>query len=225
MRVSRRVGYRAEMRRSKRHLDRQIDRLLAGEPNPEIGERIAELVTRLQTESDSRVSGNGLAATLATEVREAESVPARARHRTGKPLPTRWRRRIMLSTFLSSLLGKLAIGAVALASTAGGLAATGNLPDPVQEWTAERLGAVGIEIPGPDEAADDTAKDVIDVIEGGDPYEGEGFGQDVADTASDGKSSKGLDSAEDRADNAADEADNAEVEIPDPEDLEDAYRP
>lgn len=123
----------------------------------------------------------------------------------------------MLTTFLSSLIGKLAIGTVALATTTGGLAATGNLPDPAQEWAAEQLGAVGIEIPVDDEAEteveaeDDQSSDVLDVIEGTEPEDrDQEFGEDVADTASEGASTEGRDRAEDGADNAGENDDIAE---------------
>lgn len=210
MKVRWRVGYRGEMTRSKRHLDSQIDRLLTDDHDPDMGAVIVQLVDRLQEEPTSKGSNPELASTLAAEARATENVTVRARHRTHRQLPTRWRRRIMLSTFLSSLFGKLAIGAVALASTTGGLAATGNLPDPVQEWTAERLGAVGIAIPGPDEEVDATAVDVLKVIEEGNPEDGEEFGSEVANTASDEKSSDGRVIADDQAENADDQAENAD---------------
>lgn len=123
----------------------------------------------------------------------------------------------MLTTFLSSLIGKLAIGTVALATTTGGLAATGNLPDPAQDWAADRLGAVGIEVPVGDEveteveAEDDRSSDVLDVIEGTDPEDrDQEFGEDVADTASEGASTEGRTRAEDGADNAGENDDIAE---------------
>lgn len=214
------VGYEGEMKRSKRHFDEQLDRLLAGDEVPEIGEEIVEVVARLQTGSAGQEPGTALATTLAAEVRQAESVPVRARSRITRPLPTRWRRRIMLSTFLSSLFGKLAIGAVALATTAGGLAATGNLPDSVQDWGSEQLNQIGIEIPHSEDVEDAEREDagVLDVIENGDPEDGDEFGTDVADTASDEKSSDGFDTAEDQDENAdvADEyTDEADTETPD----------
>lgn len=111
----------------------------------------------------------------------------------------------MLTTFLSSLIGKLAIGTVALATTTGGLAATGSLPDPAQDWASEQLGAIGIEVPVGDEveAQDDRSSDVLDVIEGTDPEDrDQEFGEDVADTASEGASTEGRNRADDGADNA-----------------------
>lgn len=201
-----RVGDRGVMRRSRRHLDEQLDRLLAGDPYSDMGDGITELVGRLRSDLAGKAPATELTARLALETREADGAPVWARSRTGRPLPIRWRRRIMLTTFISSLLGKLVIGSVALAATTGGLAATGNLPDPVQEWAAERLDTVGIEIPGPNDHADDTAKNVLDVIDNGDPYDGDQFGKDVADTASKSKSSEGLDNA----DNVVDVNDNGD---------------
>ncbi|MFQ5521963.1 MAG: hypothetical protein ACE5F5_00085 [Acidimicrobiia bacterium] len=224
------------MRRSKRQLDETIDRFLAGESVPDLDDQVTNL---LGTLSDSTVTGydTGLPASLAVEVTRASGVPTRTRFRAGRPLPMRWRRRIMLSTILSSFLGKLLIGSVALATTAGGFAATGNLPDPAQAWAAQAFDFIGVEIPGPDDAADDVAKAVTDVIENSDPTTGEDFGSDVADTASDGKASEGLDTADDNAEIVPeevvpdqadpdtvlpDEADSADTTIPD---QADDYKP
>ncbi|HUP14451.1 MAG TPA: hypothetical protein VM848_00090 [Acidimicrobiia bacterium] len=131
----------------------------------------------------------------------------------------------MFTTFLSSLIGKLAIGTVALATTTGGLAATGNLPDPVQDWAAERLSEVGIEIPVGDESDIDTedgrSSDVLDVIEGTDPEDrDQEFGEAVADTASNGASTEGRTRAEDGADNAGENDDVAEEFTGGPDELE-----
>ncbi|MEX1043253.1 MAG: hypothetical protein WD532_10860 [Acidimicrobiia bacterium] len=189
------------MRRSKQHFDSQIERLLAGGSAPDLGNEISELVHRLQQQRSGNTPGVALASALAEEARKSESVPTRVSSRASRQLPTRWRRRIMISTFLSSLLGKMAIGAVALASTTGGLAATGNLPDPVQEWSANQLAEIGIEIPNP-ETDDETSADVLDAVNGGSAEDGDEFGKNVADVASDEKSTEGLERADDGADNA-----------------------
>lgn len=135
----------------------------------------------------------------------------------------------MLSTFLSSLAGKLAIGSVALATTTGGLAATGNLPDPLQDWASHQLAEINIEIPDSadtdvDVTTADTADDVLGVVDGTPPEDrDQEFGENVADTASDGESTDGLTRAEDGADNAGeydDVADQYTDEIPDGEPAE-----
>lgn len=223
--MSRSIGDRGEMKRTKRHLDAQIDRLLAGDDAPELGDGIADLVVRLRSEQAAGDPSTDLVVTLAAEARESESVPVRARTRTATPLTPKWRRRIMLSTFLSSLAGKLAIGSVALATTTGGLAATGNLPDPAQDWAAERLGAVGIEIPASDEVETvDRSDEVLDVVQGTDPDDrDQEFGEDVADAASDGESTEGLDKADDGAENAGDNTDVADEVTEDPEGAADEY--
>jgi|FLYL01.1.fsa_nt_gi hypothetical protein len=114
------------------------------------------------------------------------------------PLSPRWRRRAMLTTFLSSLFGKLAIAATAVAATTGGLAATGNLPDPAQQWASDALARVGIEIPAPDRA-----DPVLDAVFEGEttPADGRDYGEDVAEVASEGESTSGLERAADRSGN------------------------
>ncbi len=110
----------------------------------------------------------------------------------------------MFSTLLSTLLGKLAIGTVALAATTSGLAATDNLPDPAQQWVSDVVSHIGIDIPAPSDLPDqvdgveppeapelpedaaDIADGVIGTVFEGDSTEGRQFGEDVADTASDG---------------------------------------
>ena len=63
----------------------------------------------------------------------------------------------MLNSLFASLASKLAAGgiAVALAST-GGLAATGNLPDDVQDKVSEVADNLGLDIPAGDELDDAT---------------------------------------------------------------------
>jgi hypothetical protein len=74
----------------------------------------------------------------------------------------------MVSTFLSTLFGKLALGAVGVALAAGGLGATGNLPDQMQQRTADVMARIGITIPAGTtetptlpEQASDTAKAAV----------------------------------------------------------------
>lgn len=57
---------------------------------------------------------------------------------------SRWRRLVGLTAF------KVALGAgVAAAATTGGLAATGNLPDPVQRAVSDGARWVGVDLPAP----------------------------------------------------------------------------
>lgn len=160
---------------------------------------VAELLHRLGAVPASADSKQ-LAAKLAHLAREAVRVPDSGRSRTGGPLSANWRRRAMLTTFLSSLAGKLMIATAALAATTGGLAVTGNLPDPAQEWAAEVFSRVGIEIPAP--AVEGEAGDVLDAVFEGDPKDGAEYGKGVADAASEGRVQEGLDRAEAGAENA-----------------------
>jgi hypothetical protein len=69
--------------------------------------------------------------------------------RRRRPLLPRWRRRAALTTLMSSIVAKVAFATVAVASTTGGLAATGNLPDPAQQVLSDVALRVGIHIPVP----------------------------------------------------------------------------
>jgi hypothetical protein len=69
--------------------------------------------------------------------------------RRRRPLLPRWRRRAALTTLMSSIVAKVAFATVAVASTTGGLAATGNLPDAAQQVLSDVASRVGIHIPEP----------------------------------------------------------------------------
>lgn len=186
------------MRRSKRQTEERISRLLAGEGDS-TEEPLARFVDQLRSDSTAPGStGSDLISRMAEETQKAaESAPGFTYKSPVRTLPPRWRRRIMLSTFLSSLAGKLLVGSVALAATGGGLAASGNLPDPLQAAAQDALAQINIEIPGPDVEADDTAEGVLGVVEEGDPQGGVDFGKAVGDEASDGESEEGTDTATD----------------------------
>ncbi len=216
------------MRRSKRHFDEWIDQLAAGDRGSEPRDAVAAFVGRLGSESVSGDPvGEALPGLLAAEARSVvESVEVRTRSgRTRQPLARKWRRRAMISTFVSTLLGKLAVATVAVAATTGGLAATDSLPDPAQQWVSDVVENIGIDIPSPldvelpeqadgvetpelPEEASDTADAVVDTVFEGDPTDdGAGFGEDVSDTASDGAA----DVADDYTEGAGDQADDGDV--------------
>lgn len=197
------------MRRSRQNLNERIERWVTAETNAEDGDPVAGFVTLLRSDpAKHRSSVEEMVPKLAQEA-AGGSVPVQVKARAGKPLPTRWRRRAMLSTFLSTLIGKLLIGSVALAATTGGLAATDSLPEPAQVWVAENLKQIGIEVPNPGEIeSDDRSGDVLDVIEGTDPSDrDQEFGENVGDTASDGISSDFREQAYEYSENEGDVAD------------------
>ncbi|MEE8456809.1 MAG: hypothetical protein V3S28_02055 [Acidimicrobiia bacterium] len=139
----------------------------------------------------------------------------------------------MITTFLSTLIGKFAIATMAIAAAGGGLAATDNLPDPAQQWVSDVVSGIGIDIPAPGdvdlpdqtdgvevpdapelpEDAAETADKVVGTVFEGDPSGGSDFGTDVADIASDGKAGNAdvADDTQDAGSQADDGADNADV--------------
>lgn len=119
----------------------------------------------------------------------------------------------MLETLFATLAAKIAAAGIAVAVAAtGGLAGTGNLPDPAQAAVSQAMEKVGINIPSGEEAgeeavaaleaaeelAEDALEDVTDVTDGeaevtdgeteetGEPNENAAFGQAVAADARDG---------------------------------------
>ena len=210
------------MRRSNQQLDELIDRLAAGSDS-EAGDAVVAFIGQLSSDSvPSDPATENLPRLLAAEAKTvAESIPVRSRSdRVTKPLSRKWRRRAMISAFLSTLLGKLAIATVALAATTGGLAATDNLPDAAQQWVSDAVSNVGINVPAPNDGnlpdapelpdeASDKADAVVETVFDGDPADGREFGGNIADTASDGASGR-ADNASDGAGNQAENgADNA----------------
>ncbi len=204
------------MRRSKRHYDEWVRQLASGDVVAHGEHPVATFIGLLRDESgaDAEVA-SAFAVTLAAQARDVaeNTLTLSMKGRVSRPLVPRWRRRVMISTFLSTLFGKLAIGTVAVAVAATGLAATGNLPDVAQQRVDDLLSGIGIGIPDPtdqvpdaapdigepegledreapglpDEAAD-PAESVLDAVFGSDPKDGALFGADVACTASDGAS-------------------------------------
>ncbi len=136
------------MKRSRRDYDAWADRLAAAESTSR-HDPVAELINALQSAGQDEVHHSVPSPeTLAVEtVRAAKSASDRRGGPSRAPLSLRWRQRAMLSTFLSTLFGKLALGAVGVALAAGGLGATGHLPEQMQQRTADVMARIGITIP------------------------------------------------------------------------------
>lgn len=205
------------MGHSKRYYDELADRLAVDALPLEEGDTAAAFVVRLRSEISHDVAVEALAASLASEalgVATGARAPGESSG-TLQPLTIRWRRRVMISAFLSTLFGKIAVGTVAVAVAATGAAATGNLPDPAQQAVSDALSNVGIEVPAPDDAvgstdmeipdtsegpeatsevtapvlpeeASDTSEAVTDTVFSGDPATGRELGEAVSDIATDG---------------------------------------
>jgi len=112
------------------------------------------------------------------------------------PAPSRpfSRAKVVLSSLIASLIGKIALVGVAVAATTGGLAATGSLPDPAQDALARAAEKVGFDLPAsdndagvpedlPDGAQGSSAASVLDVIRSWDDDKGCEFGHAVATAA------------------------------------------
>lgn len=151
-------GYQDEMR-DRSLSDQQIEALLTGDPTgaedlDSLAELLAELRGAVQVEVPAELAAAHVAA--AAQAARHSTVDAAAPRRETGTVP-RARRRIVFSGFLSTLLGKVLAGSVALAAAGGAAAATGTLPDPAQSVVAEWAEGLGIELPSP-ELPDETTK-------------------------------------------------------------------
>ena len=112
--------------------DRDVEALLGGRA-PEGLEPLAALVERLRREAclpaDPAVARQHMAAAAAAS-REAP-VPMMV---PGSPTRRLWRRRTVFAGLLSTIIGKIFVGAVALAAATAGAGAAGVLPDPVEKF-------------------------------------------------------------------------------------------
>jgi hypothetical protein len=209
-------GNEGEMNVFRRLGDLEIEELLSGSAHAD-GEGLDDLNALL---GELRAAGSleSVADTLVDRhvalAAEAARMSAGALPTVGQPhrpvprLRVR-RRKLVLGTLLSSIVGKVVVGSVALAAATGGAAAAGVLPDPAQQAIADVASHIGIDLPSPadhtdgvlDEAAetaqahcDDTHPeeaadcDVLDQVFTNDPTairgdEGAAFGEGVAGAA------------------------------------------
>lgn len=140
------------------HARDDLDRLLAGDP--EMPQQLGAVLRAAAAEFDE---------TPAAEVRERHLSAMRATAPSPNPAPARgsqwnrgrgsqwnraslgaWARRARLALGLTA--GKLALGVGMAAAATGGLAATGNLPDPAQRVVADVAEQIGLDLPRPSEA-------------------------------------------------------------------------
>lgn len=199
-------GYTGDMPDSKHITESTILDFLEGTgTGDERLDAVLDAMAALPPAPDAWVDLIARITAVASESASIPSVGAGASH--SKPLPPRWRRRAVFSTVLSSVAGKIAIAGVALATTAGGLAAADSLPAPAQQAVSDAAAHIGISLPAPDDTLDQndqrvapelpdgashTAGRVIEFVFGGDPqFEGAEFGRRVAEIASDGNSQGG----------------------------------
>ena len=112
--------------------DRDIELLLGGRA-PDGLENLSVLVRRVRREASLSVDP--------AMAREHISAAAAAVHETptpvaapGSPARHTWRRRTVFAGLFSTIIGKILVGAAALATVAAGAGATGAFPDPVDRF-------------------------------------------------------------------------------------------
>lgn len=131
---------------TNRHSD-ELDELLHAQESVERAELAAylsELRDSLPEAPPADVAAQHLAAITAAAAEAAHSAPVTSCAPSSRPWGARVRRLAGLTAV------KVAIGATAAAAATGtGLAATGNLPDPVQQLVSDAADRIGIEIPAP----------------------------------------------------------------------------
>ena len=162
-----------------------IDRLISGmAPSDGSGDSLALLVHRMRRIAEIPLSEATEQRHLTAILQEAHLLVekgdpvARPVSKADGPdfqdslLPKR-RRKFMIGSVLSSVTAKLAASGIAVAlATTGGLAAAGELPDPVQEKVAQVADQVGIELPDGDDV--DLEGDLEGDVEITDPAGGNG---------------------------------------------------
>lgn len=133
-----------------RHED-ELRRLLHGGPIPVEDEQLAQVLRELRAELTSAPSEDVAERHLAAITAAA----AGAAHEAPTPAPVgrlrRWGRRVAAAGALK--IATVATAAVAV--TSGGLAATGNLPQPAQDRVSDVLSNVGIHVPSGTDRADE----------------------------------------------------------------------
>lgn len=205
-----------EMDMFRRLGDREVEDLLSGIAPGEDGdlEDLVALIGELRAAGSLEPVSESLAerhVALAAEVARTFVGTSQTVQQPHRPVPRlrERRRKLVLATLLSSLVGKIVVGSVAVAAATGGAAAAGVLPDPVQEVVADAASHIGIDLPSPADAHDgaldeagETARqhcdeehpeeavdcDVLEEIFGNDPTavpgeEGRDFGEGVAGAA------------------------------------------
>lgn len=128
--------------------------------------------------------------------------------RQGAGLPNWKRRSAVLSTFISSLLGRVAIGAAATTLSVGAAGASNALPQPLQRVVSDAAGELGIDMPSPDDPqveADDPEDDGADqTADDSTPDttapEAEDDSEDAPDASDDGSEDESSDDSEDESD-------------------------
>ncbi|GMQ86096.1 MAG: hypothetical protein BMS9Abin07_1668 [Acidimicrobiia bacterium] len=132
-------------------LDDGLEAMITGSPDPDHG--VGQALIELRQAAVSPPSSGQMSTHVSMAVQEALlNVPTPASSASTARRRPRTRRRRVFSALTTSLIAKILVGSMALAATGGTLAATGNLPDPVQTVVADTVDNIGINIPHPDDS-------------------------------------------------------------------------
>ena len=165
-----------------------------------ISERELRRRLRASTDTSFEASSSTLGERLQALAMASSSAPP--------PLHRRWGRRIVAILASIGLVGWLSTG---VASASVVLAATGNLPDPVQQFVADAVEVLGVDLPDPEEER-----------EAGGGAEGDDADADIDDGADEdaNETDDGGDPNGDEADDPDEPADDGEDEGDDTDPLD-----
>jgi hypothetical protein len=199
----------------KRHLNpAQIDAALQGSAVAPGLESVSDWAAELRKQTATEISIDTAAAQISALAQTAAAAnPGGAGYSALKPSPLeRIRRRLVFGSLLSGIGAKVFAASVALATATGGVAATGSLPDAVQDPIATVYNSVGFDFPTShdDDECDHDAADCEDDADDRDAPGG-GSDDDSSDVRNDGDSNDGdSDDADDDSDDADDDDDQGD---------------
>ena len=160
-----------EVKKNRATSDREIDAALADKGSPAPGlESLAAWAGELREELAAPISAATADTQIVAVAAIAAETPAPAAAQPASPLAApsrlqRLRRRVVMSSLVSGVFAKVFAASVALATVTGGVAATGALPDAVQDPIATVYNLVGFNFPTSDDSDDEDADDVTDDAE------------------------------------------------------------
>ncbi len=198
--------------RSRRHPNpAQIDAALEGSAVAPGLESVSNWATDVRRQSATEVAIDTAAAHISAAAQTAAAAnPGGAGYTALKPSRLeRIRRRLVFGSLLSGIGAKVFAASVALATATGGVAATGSLPDAVQDPIATVYNSVGFDFPTSHDG-DECDHDAADCDDDAGDQEAPSGGNDddPGDTGSDGDTDDADDTDDDADDDSDDDSDD-----------------
>lgn len=157
---------------------REIDSALAGDPKAPGLEGLSVWAQQVRDQAGEPLDDAIAAAHIAsiTAIAAGGPAPTSTAKAPAMPLMHRIRRRLVLGSFVSGMAAKIFAASVAFAAVTGGVAATGALPDMIQDPIATVYNSVGFDFPTStdDECDSATDQDCSTESPTTDPSDGEG---------------------------------------------------